>query len=493
MSLFPAWSLCAAYANVAELRAAISLPDTLWQAWTNQVGDPGTDIRLLAALPRVAVQSGCTFAQLADGSSLTPIQATQVGLVWRLARRCMAAKSGIPEAEFQDVDPWHENGASVSRGDPTVRGSAPTAPQLKEKVLKMNALIDQQDESELVPASNSTVNKWTQAYVTLMGSLPDRAEEPTTSQLSALAKRVIDLDGPPYVDMAVWVPFERRFAKLQKCRTYHPLGDGSYLVKDLPGPSSHQAWLASWRVFKCAALMLEVISLAALQAYERHVERLVQQWPGTWGLVYQADDRARAEQLERWRRYLTAEADARRQVPPTWNPSKPWSCILVKVVEDHAYWSETVHVPASAWTASGSKGKPVIASEASILNAIEGDKVAHGSRGDGDSEEKKRKSQMNRDKRLAKKKRFREEREELRHLRNNNSHGARQSNDHGKGQGKGKSKDQSGKAICFSWSSASGPCANVQPGGECLANVKRVHKCRLCLSPGHQEKDCPSK
>ena len=491
MSLFPPWSVCANLNTVQELRDAIAISNDLWLAWVAQVGSPGDDVRLLAALPRVAVQSGCSFAQLPDGTSLTPMQATQVGLVWRLARRCMAAKSGIPEAEFQDIDPWQETGGSVPPGDPPSSATATHGPQLKEKVLKMNALIDQQDESELVPASHNTVNKWTQAYVALMGALPDRSEEPTTSQLSALAKRVVDLDGPPYVDMAVWVPFERRLAKVQKCRTYHPLGDGSYLVKDLPGPSSHQAWLASWRVFKCAALMLEVISLAALQSYERHIERLVLQWPGTWGLIYQADDRARAEQLERWRRFLVAESDAGRQVPPTWNPSKPWSCIFLKIVEDQAYWSETVHVPASAWVASGSKGKPVIASEASILNAIEGGKDAQDGRAEVDSGERKRKQQVNRDRRAAKKKRLKEEREELRSLKSGGHHG------HGKGehkgQGKGKSKDQSGKAICFSWSSASGPCANVQPGGECLSNVKRVHKCRFCLSPGHQEKDCPSK
>lgn len=477
--------------TVQELRNTMNLPDELWQAWVAQVGTPGDDIRLLAALPRVAVQSGCSFAQLPDGSSFTPMQATQVGLVWRLSRRCMAAKSGILEAEFQDIDPWQEAGGNAPPGDHPAPSTTPQGPHLKEKVLKMNALIDQQDESELVPASNSAVNRWTQAYVALMGALPDRSEEPTTSQLSALSKRVVELEGPPYVDMAVWVPFERRLAKVQKCRTYHPLGDGSYLVKDLPGPSSHQAWLASWRVFKCAALMLEVISLAALQAYERHIEKLVLQWPGTWGLIYQADDRARAEQLERWRRYLIAESDAGRQVPPTWNPNKPWSCIFLKVVEDQSYWSETVHVPASAWVASGSKGRPVIASEASILNAIEGGKDAQGGRAEDDSDDRKRKAQANKDRRAAKKKRQREEKEELKTLRSGGHHG------HGKGdrkgQGKGKSKDQAGKAICFSWSSASGPCANVQPGGECLSSVKRVHKCRLCLSPGHEEKDCPSK
>lgn len=281
MSLFPSWTLCAGYASISELRAALGVPDDLWQCWLDQVGDPGEDIRLLAALPRVAIQSGCSFAQLA-GSPLSPVQATQVGLVWRLARRSMSAKSGVLESEFVDVDPWLESGGNVPPGAGATSPASGSGTQLKEKVLKMSALIDQQDESELVPVPNSTLNKWTQVYVTLMGSLPDRTEEPTSSQLSALAKRVLDLDYPPYVDMPVWVPFERRLAKVQKRRTYHPLGDGSYLVKDLTGPPSHQGWLASWRVFKCAALMLEIISLAALSAYERHIEKLVLQWPGAW-------------------------------------------------------------------------------------------------------------------------------------------------------------------------------------------------------------------
>ena len=107
MSLFPSWTLCAGYASISELRAALGVPDDLWQCWLDQVGDPGEDIRLLAALPRVAIQSGCSFAQLA-GSPLSPVQATQVGLVWRLARRSMSAKSGVLESEFVDVDPWLE-------------------------------------------------------------------------------------------------------------------------------------------------------------------------------------------------------------------------------------------------------------------------------------------------------------------------------------------------------------------------------------------------
>ena len=197
MSLFPSWTLCAGYNTISELRAAIGVPDALWQAWIVQVGDPGEDIRLLAALPRVAVQSGCSFAQL-HGATFSPVQATQVGLVWRLARRVMGAKSGILESEFVDIDPWMETGGTGPPGAGATASSSGGGSNLKEKVLKMSALIDQQDESELVPAPNSSLNKWTQVYVALMGSLPDRTEEPTSSQLSALARRVLELDCPPY-------------------------------------------------------------------------------------------------------------------------------------------------------------------------------------------------------------------------------------------------------------------------------------------------------
>ena len=55
-----------------------------------QIRSPGTDLRLLAALPKIAVITGCGGAMSPDGP-LNPIQATQVGLAWRMARRIMAA------------------------------------------------------------------------------------------------------------------------------------------------------------------------------------------------------------------------------------------------------------------------------------------------------------------------------------------------------------------------------------------------------------------
>ena len=279
-------------------------------------------------------------------------------------------------------------------------------------------------------------------------------------------------------------------SKIQKCRVYTPLGNGSFLQKDLPGPGSYAAWRASWNVFKAACIMLNICSLAALEAYARQIEKLVVQWPRCWGLIYLADDSARAERLEKTRRRVTIEAAQGRQTPRDWDPSRPWSCIFIILAADMEFWAERVHHPAAAWIASGGRGAPTVASEAAVLETIEGgDKALEGeaevSHGGGDP----KRTQANRDRRQAKKKRAAADREELaRHRATAAS--SQKGQPSGKGKSKGKSRDQSGLEICYSWASGRGPCADVAPGGECRGQVKRVHKCRLCLSPSHKDADC---
>ena len=312
---------------------------------------------------------------------------------------------------------------------------------MKEKVLKMSTLIDQGDDSELLPPSTMEINQWAQNYMALMGPFPDESEEPSSSQLAALAKRVFQCDSAPYVDFGVWGPRERKLSRSNKCRIYTPLGDGSFLHKDFPGPPSYRAWLEAWQVFRTACLMLNVASLAALEAYGRHIERLTVQWPQCWGLIYAADDGARAEKFEKMRRRFTIESGLGRQVPRDWDPIRPWSCVFVQVTKDDAYWSEKVHVPASAWVAAGSRGSPVVAAEAAVISSVPGLAV-----GASDMEEPKdeRKRQSNQDRRQARKKRALADREELRNLRaSHTSQSAGHTSAQGKGgKGKGKSKSK---------------------------------------------------
>ena len=145
-----------------------------------------------------------TVSDLQLGSGLTPVQATQVGLVWCLARRAVALYSGMSEADFQDC--WQG------------RMAPPQAPQcggsgVKERVLKMSSLIDQADDSELLPPTLDQVGLWTGNYIAIMGAVPEESEKPSASQLAALNDR-----------LRSWGPYERK------------LSNGSYLEKELAGP-----------------------------------------------------------------------------------------------------------------------------------------------------------------------------------------------------------------------------------------------------------------
>lgn len=101
------------------------------------------------------------------------------------------------------------------------------------------------------------------------------------------------------------------------------------------------------------------------------------------------------------------------------------------------------------------------------------------SMGSGDRDDRRR--QANRDKRLAKRKRVQAEREELSRFRSSAST-SKGGQAGGKGKGKGQGKDQAGEEIC-------GPktMARVQalPQAVSKCKVKRVHRCMLCFSPGH--------
>ena len=492
MALFPRWDELRSIRTVTDALTFFHVNDEVWQAFLNQVGDCREDLRLVAALSRPAVVAGAGVAVMPDGAGFSPLQATQVGLVWRVARRVMAFHGGVSEDAFVDVEVWLDNPIDASQSSTRVTSSTPSVGggSVKEKVLKMSSLIDQSDDSELLPPTNAELNKWHQTYVAIMGSQPDEAEEPSPNQLAALHKRVFINDHPPYCDFGVWLPFERKMTKTHRFRIYTPLGDGSFLQKDLPGPGSFQAWMSSWRVFRVACLMLNVATLSALENYARHIERLVTQWPAAWGLIAAADDQARAEKMSRIRRTILLDQSMSRQVPRDWDPRAPWSCVLVELTKDVAFWNEKVHIPAASWTAAGGRGAPVVASEAAVLSTLPGSLVEQNH---GDDEGKAKRKQANRDKRAAKKKRMAEEREELRSYRSAGGGASQVHGGKGKGNGKGKtkSKDQAGSPLCFSWASGSGACAKVAPGGECLGAVKRVHKCRLCLSPSHQDAACP--
>eukprot|EP00971_Amphidinium_carterae_P254737 5056719-Amphidinium_carterae.1 len=98
---------------------------------------------------------------------------------------------------------------------------------------------------------------------------------------------------------------------------------GTWISKELPGPESYEQWLSSWRVFAVACLMLKIASLAALTTYERFMEKLTRMWPTAWHLVYSADDKCRAEHLERLRRAVVLDEVCGKPRPEGYDPDSP--------------------------------------------------------------------------------------------------------------------------------------------------------------------------
>ena len=217
-----------------DLFTLLGLRDDVWTAFVGQAGDPGNSIRVLAALPQGAVRNACLRAVMTDGSAFAPMLAAHVGLVWRSSRKIVHMWAGLPDEDFCDVDLWEEDVSGRAQG--TGSGTpTPSPPQIKERLVKMSSVLDQADDSELVPAARADIDVWMSRYVAIMGAPPSEEEEATEEQSSALNKRVNVLSQAPYCDFAIFQPFGRRALKALKFRVYWPLGDGSYVLKELPG------------------------------------------------------------------------------------------------------------------------------------------------------------------------------------------------------------------------------------------------------------------
>ena len=290
----------------------------------------------------------------------------------------------------------------------------------------------------------------------MVSEIPSEEEEDcTVEQLSALNKRVNTLDLPPFVDLGVWQPYGRRALRATKFRAWFPDGAGGYMARELPGPANWSQWLAAWRVFQTAAIMLDILPLATLQLYERHIERLVKLYPAAWHVVVLADEKARGEKWARIRLRISADIAAGKSPPDLWDSRKPWIASMHALVGDTAFWEDQVRSPANAWMAAGGRGvarspEESFVSQASTLHSDPGDPFFSA-----------RKS--TKEKRLAKKRRIQADKEELKAFRSANKPGGKADGKGGFKDGNLKAKDQAGGDLYFSWDSALGTVRRMCP------------------------------
>ncbi|CAE7737152.1 unnamed protein product [Symbiodinium sp. CCMP2456] len=345
--MYPSAAEAAGLNTLQDLVRWYGVPDGVWQAFVDQVGDPTEDFRLLATLPSGVVELAVENAQLRDGSFLTVMQATQVGQVYKLARRKSWVAASKPWEDWVEVGLWD---GSTTSGTPLssrpTTGEA-TASQVGERKLKMNGVLDQGNDSEFTLDDTKETQKAYERY------------EPTAEQLSAMRRRVEVLQLSPYADFAVWVPFAKKNLKALKLKTWTMQQDGTFVAKDLPGPPDYAAWLNSYRVYKTALLMLGVVSLSVLQAYEEFIEKVTRRYTGAWHLVACADDRARSEQLGRLRMRNSDGHGLGSSATGRLECARPWTALVAALLRDEPFWQEQLHQPALTWMARGMRGRPL--------------------------------------------------------------------------------------------------------------------------------------
>ena len=222
----------------------------------------------------------------------------------------------------------------------------------------MRDVVDQTHQGHFVPLSDSEVEDAWVMHVRLTGLRPRPEAEPSPEQLGAL-RALVRAGAAPFVDFAVWGPFDRRVAKDRRSMglvfVESAPGQPSLQPRALHGPSCFETWERHWAVFGTAMLALGAAAPGPLSRYRDGIADLHTLYgPALWGLIYRADQTMRSEQ---WRR-MSSESPA----------GGDWSTIIAgsSYFEDGArqwWWDRHVCKPAL-------EEKPVAA--LAVVDALEG-------------------------------------------------------------------------------------------------------------------------
>eukprot|EP00435_Cladocopium_sp_Y103_P066357 s1151_g28.t1 len=432
----------------AEKEPSEAEPEQVWDAFCGAVGDC-QDLRVLSSLPASMVAEATTVSRLEDGRRFTPVEAIQVGLVYRASHLLVHLAAGGNMGTWADPNPWTTPSSMQSSGarDPSSPGASGATGV--ERKMKLSQVADQGDESEFPILPESQKAEFYSKYVSKVGGMPADSEDPTVEQLSAIVRKVRTLHQPPYCDFAVFVPFAKRHLRAQKYQSFVLQEDGSFMAKMVPGPSCFTHWQRCFRVLRTALVMTDIISLANLMEWESLIERLSRQYPNCWGLIASAEDRGRGEFMSRTLARLRLEMEQGGSVPLGWNEEQPWDVVWSKVLRDRDFWHENVHTPAIAWTARGSRGKAMTPIEEWAESAMQGGKRALGLDQEEGEQDPRRRTKVRRE---ARKKRQRAEKEELQSYRRNSKGGG------GKGSGATGAKGGSAnlEEECYAWNNGNG-------------------------------------
>lgn len=289
--------------------------------------------RVVAVLPTDDVQATINtwrIPQPAGAPAIAPTLA-QLGQVGIFFRTCRYLCGRLPE-QIQAAIP--------------MAAAAPAAGPSPRKV-KMNNVINQLDDEEVENMDANAINAAYRAYVTQLGGFPPDDEELSNDQLTTLAA-LYKSGRAPYVDMSIWGPFQHRIQRKIKLKGVRFGARGELIAVEMFGPMDFESWRECYMVFRTGSIMLEQVTPAKLDAYEKIIRGFHDRYGKLcWPLIYQADVRARLEQSERVRRrgqqsYETARAAGLNH---EFQPNMPWEWVWKELAADHQFWHKEITEP----------------------------------------------------------------------------------------------------------------------------------------------------
>ena len=334
----------------------VKMTDPLRQALFAALGveDLGK-LRLLARLPLDDWKT-ITDALTIGEAALTPMQSSQLGLYWESARLvCGLVKTLEEQAAEREKDREKSDELELEKIKAASTAAAATAAASTSTALAiavtgrkfaLDSVTDQTDKTELVVMTSADIAECYRRYNDKFGAVdaepvtPAVDEEPTSEQLTGL-KHILGNGDPPYVDFALFCPHGNR-ARRNHAFSGLVLGpDGNLLKIEAKGPSSFEAWAASWKIFKVAAVMLNAVSVGALDLYHDHLQNFAKSFgPDLWMLLSQAERRMRGEHWERIRRRGEQEHRAAQDAgrPHGFRAAQPWDWVIRACVTDFTFW-----------------------------------------------------------------------------------------------------------------------------------------------------------
>ena len=354
----------AAIATIAQAIAWVGLDATAWASVDVALGNvpslrilgniPADALRLAVHAARVAVpERGAPgepdHVPAAQRGLITVVESTQVGLLWRVARR----KAEKADAELFLTTPTPAlttgpggvgTGAGTGPPAPAAAAAGPGNDPAKRKI-KVSSVLDQADEAEVPELNRAEIDGYFKVLEKNKGG-PVRPETETLSRAGVRSQG--SAGGPGHVPLRGLRSVRRVPAPLrEEPEVQEPPAAAGWVVQDGGGPGTPEL-RRSWSVFENALLMFEVkdaagdripmVTQSALDLYRDRFRDLVVRYPQVWHLLVVAEDRCRSEHFPRLRRKLTEDHD--HGLEPRFQPGRPWERVFRVAAHDKEYWDE---------------------------------------------------------------------------------------------------------------------------------------------------------